>query len=89
LQTLFSESTRTPALGGWGNLILTFRISGGISILSILSSILMRLCTWGALEAWARNRLMNSSASAISFCWRLYAARSFSSSCSRARRKSS
>src|ERR1035438_9663788 len=43
--------------------------SGGISIRSIFSSSLMRLCTCLALVAWARKRLMKASSCWTRSCW--------------------
>src|ERR1035441_2193052 len=46
---------------GCGKLKWMLFSSGGISIRSIFSSSLMRLCTCFALVAWARKRLMKTS----------------------------
>ena len=65
LERLFASTTVRPEGGGWGNLKWITGSSSGISMRSIFSSSLMRLCTCLALVAWARKRLMKASRCSI------------------------
>ena len=69
-----ASTTVRPEGGGCGNLKWMTGSSSGISMRSIFSSSLMRLCTCLALVAWARKRLMKASRCSICSRWLRYAA---------------